>query len=80
MQGHWKTYTDKYKYPTAEGMVESALKHIAILEDLNFTDIVISLKASDVRLTIDAYKLMAEKVNYPFIWELQQRVQYGPAQ
>ncbi len=61
-----KPILDKYKYPTAEGMVESALKHIAILEDLNFTDIVISLKASDVRLTIDAYKLMAEKVNYPF--------------
>ncbi|HZX21342.1 MAG TPA: flavodoxin-dependent (E)-4-hydroxy-3-methylbut-2-enyl-diphosphate synthase [Clostridia bacterium] len=57
---------DKYGYPTAEGMVESALKHIAILEDLDFTDIVVSLKASDVRLTVDAYKLMAEKVDYPF--------------
>lgn len=61
-----KSILDRYKYPTAEGMVESALKHIAILEDLDFTDIVISLKASDVRLTVDAYKLMAEKVDYPF--------------
>jgi len=61
-----KSILDKYGYPTAEGMVESALKHIAILEDLDFTDIVVSLKASDVRLTVDAYKLMAEKIDYPF--------------
>lgn len=61
-----KSILDKYGYPTAEGMVESALKHVVILEDLDFTDIVISLKASDVRLTVDAYKLMAEKVDYPF--------------
>ncbi len=61
-----KSILDKYKYPTAEGMVESALNHIAILEDLDFTDIVISLKASDVKLTVDAYRLMAERVDYPF--------------
>lgn len=61
-----KSILDKYKYPTAQGMVESALRHVAILEDLNFTDIVISLKASDVKLTVEAYKLMAEKVDYPF--------------
>lgn len=61
-----KSILDKYKYPTAEGMVESALKHVTILEDLDFTDIVISLKASDVRLTVDAYKLMAGRVDYPF--------------
>lgn len=57
---------EKYKYPTAEGMVESALKHVGILEDLDFTDIVISLKASDVKLTVAAYRLMADKVDYPF--------------
>lgn len=60
-----KSILDKYGYPTAEGMVESALKHVAILEELDFTDIVISLKASNVQLTVDAYKLMAEKVDYP---------------
>ncbi len=60
-----KSILDKYGYPTAEGMVESALRHVAILEDLNFTDIVISLKASDIKLTLDAYKLISKKVNYP---------------
>lgn len=61
-----KSILDKYGYPTVGGMVESALKHIDILEGLDFTDIVVSLKASDVKLTVDAYKLMAEKVDYPF--------------
>ena len=42
------------------------LKHIAILEDLNFTNIVISLKASDVRLTIDAYKLIKSGLSLSF--------------
>lgn len=60
-----KSILDKYSHPTAEGMVESALRHIKMLEDLDFTDIVVSLKASDVKLTVDAYKLMSEKVDYP---------------
>lgn len=50
---------------TASGMVESALKHIKILEKLNFKDIVISLKASDIDRTVRAYQLLSEKVNYP---------------
>lgn len=49
-----------------EKMVESALNHIKILEDLDFDKIKISLKSSDVMTTINAYRLMAEKVNYPF--------------
>ncbi len=60
-----KSILDKYGHPTAEGMVESALRHISILEDMDFTDIVVSLKASDVKLTVDAYKLMSEQVDYP---------------
>ncbi len=60
-----KSILEKYGHPTAEGMVESALGHISILEDMDFTDIVVSLKASNVQLTVDAYKLMSEKVNYP---------------
>lgn len=48
-----------------EAMVESALRHIRILEDLGFYDIVISLKASDVATTIDAYRLIADRVPYP---------------
>ncbi|MFL6207251.1 MAG: flavodoxin-dependent (E)-4-hydroxy-3-methylbut-2-enyl-diphosphate synthase [Pyrinomonadaceae bacterium] len=55
----------KYGTATPEAMVESALRHIRILEDLNFTDIVVSLKASDVHRTVAAYRLLAEQVDYP---------------
>lgn len=51
--------------PLHEKMVQSALSHIKILEDLNFDLIKISLKSSDVITTINAYRLMAQKVNYP---------------
>lgn len=50
---------------TAKAMVESALKHIQILEKLNFHDIVISLKASDIQRTVEAYRLLSQKVDYP---------------
>lgn len=49
----------------AEKMVKSALKHIKILEDLNFDLIKVSLKSSDVLTTIEAYKLIAQIVDYP---------------
>ena len=48
-----------------EKMVESAMRHIKILEDLDFDKIKISLKSSDVMTTIEAYRVMAQKVNYP---------------
>ncbi|MBS6043757.1 MAG: flavodoxin-dependent (E)-4-hydroxy-3-methylbut-2-enyl-diphosphate synthase [Clostridium baratii] len=51
--------------PTAKGLVESALRHVKILEDLNFYDIIISIKSSDVPMMIEAYRLMSEKCNYP---------------
>ncbi|MEW6096266.1 MAG: flavodoxin-dependent (E)-4-hydroxy-3-methylbut-2-enyl-diphosphate synthase [bacterium] len=51
---------------TSSSLVESALEHIKILEELDFFDIVISLKATDVPMTISAYELMATKVDYPF--------------
>lgn len=51
--------------PTAKGLVESALRHVKILEDLNFYDMVISIKSSDVPMMIEAYRLMSEKCNYP---------------
>lgn len=56
----------RYGTATPEAMVESALRHIQILEDLGFTDTIISLKASDVHRTVAAYRLLAEKVDYPF--------------
>src|ERR671938_2059398 len=55
----------KYGTATPEAMVESALRHIQILEDLNFNDIIISLKASDVHRTVAAYRLLAAQVDYP---------------
>ncbi|MBQ6820488.1 MAG: flavodoxin-dependent (E)-4-hydroxy-3-methylbut-2-enyl-diphosphate synthase [Clostridium sp.] len=51
--------------PTAKGLVESALKHVRILEDLEFYDIVISIKSSDVVMMIEAYRLMSESCDYP---------------
>jgi (E)-4-hydroxy-3-methylbut-2-enyl-diphosphate synthase len=55
----------KYGTATPEAMVESALRHIRILEDLNFGDIVVSLKASDVHRTVAAYRLLSQQVDYP---------------
>ncbi|WP_438310953.1 flavodoxin-dependent (E)-4-hydroxy-3-methylbut-2-enyl-diphosphate synthase [Sporosarcina sp. FA9] len=60
-----KSILEKYGYPTAEGMVESALYHIKILEDLDFHDIIVSLKASDVNLAVDAYMKAAAAFDYP---------------
>ena len=51
-------------HPTAEAMVEGALRHIRILERLDYRNMVISLKASDVPLMIEAYTVLAEKVPY----------------
>jgi (E)-4-hydroxy-3-methylbut-2-enyl-diphosphate synthase len=61
-----KDLLKKYGAATAEAMVESALRHVQILEDLDFFLIKISLKASDVSRTLSAYRLLAEKVDYPF--------------
>lgn len=55
----------KYGKPTAEALVESALKHVKILEELDFYDIVISIKSSDVQTMIEAYRLMSQKCDYP---------------
>lgn len=52
-------------HPTPEALVESAMEHVRLLENENFYDIKISLKAHDVPLTMAAYRLMAETVNYP---------------
>ncbi len=55
----------KYGGPTAEALVESALEHIRILEDLAFGDICVSIKASNVPVTIESYRLMSELRSYP---------------
>lgn len=50
---------------TAKALVESALKHVHILEKLKFNDVVISIKATDVPMTIEAYQILSKKVDYP---------------
>jgi (E)-4-hydroxy-3-methylbut-2-enyl-diphosphate synthase len=55
----------KYKKASPEALVEAAIRQIRMLENLNFNDIVISVKAFDVPTTIRAYELMSKKVDYP---------------
>lgn len=60
-----KHILEKYGKPTAEGMVESAMYHIKLLEKFGFYDIVISLKSSDVKMMVEAYREISKKVDYP---------------
>jgi (E)-4-hydroxy-3-methylbut-2-enyl-diphosphate synthase len=60
-----KELLEKYGHPCAEAMVASALGHIRILEELNYREIKVSLKASDIRRTVEAYRLLAKQVDYP---------------
>ena len=60
-----KPLLDKYGGRVPEALVESALQHIKILENESFYDIVVSLKASDVATTVQAYQLIASRVEYP---------------
>ena len=60
-----KNILEEYGSPTAEALVKSALRHASLLEECNFHDIVISLKSSDVPTMIKAYRLLAEKCDYP---------------
>jgi (E)-4-hydroxy-3-methylbut-2-enyl-diphosphate synthase len=55
----------KYGHPTPEAMVESALGHVRILEDLGYDQIKISIKVSDVIRTLEAYRLLSDAVDYP---------------
>lgn len=60
-----KEILKQYGSPTAEALAESAFKHVRILEDLDFRDIKISVKSTDVRTMIEAYRIIAEKTDYP---------------
>jgi (E)-4-hydroxy-3-methylbut-2-enyl-diphosphate synthase len=55
----------KYKKPSAPALVDAALRQVRILENLDFNDIVISLKSFDVPTTVEAYQLISKKTNYP---------------
>ena len=60
-----KDLLEKYGHATPEAMVESAMRHVKILEEFGFYDIVISLKASDPLRTIETYRLISDRVDYP---------------
>ena len=60
-----KQLLEKFGHPTPEAIVESAFGHIRILEELNFTNLKVSLKASDVMTTVASYRLFSEKSDYP---------------
>jgi len=61
-----KDLLEQHGGPTAVGMVDSALRHIRILEDCGYPEMKISLKASDPLMMIEAYRMLAGKVEYPF--------------
>lgn len=59
-----KHIIDKYGI-TAKGMLESAKYHVKLLEDLDFYDIIISLKSSDIKKSVEAYRMASKEFNYP---------------
>ena len=60
-----KDILEKYSAPTAEALAESALMHAGILEELDFHNVILSVKASDVRTMIEANRILAERTDYP---------------
>ena len=60
-----KDILEKFKEPCPEALVESALRNIKILEDQNFTNLKVSVKSSDVFLSISAYRQLSNKIDYP---------------
>lgn len=60
-----RKYLEKYGKVTAEGIVESALEKVELIEDMGYYNLVISIKSSDVLMCAKAHELLAEKTNYP---------------
>jgi len=60
-----KDIAEKWKGRTPEALVESAMRHVRILEDVSYEQIKISVKASDALQTVEAYRILAEKTDYP---------------
>jgi (E)-4-hydroxy-3-methylbut-2-enyl-diphosphate synthase len=56
---------EKYGYPTAEALYESAMRHVGICDEFGFRDVIISVKSTDVRLMIEAYRLVAQRTDIP---------------
>ncbi|MBI5022461.1 MAG: flavodoxin-dependent (E)-4-hydroxy-3-methylbut-2-enyl-diphosphate synthase [Ignavibacteriales bacterium] len=56
---------EKHGYPTAEALFESAMRHVEICDEFNFKDVIISVKSTDVKLMIEAYRLIAQRTDIP---------------
>lgn len=56
---------NKHGYPTAEALFESAMRHVEICDEFGFRDVIVSVKSTDVRLMIEAYRLVAERTDIP---------------
>ncbi len=73
-----KDILEKYKEPCPEALVESALRNIKIIEDMDFFNFKVSVKSSDVFLSIAAYRLLSEKTNYPLHLGITEAGSYLP--
>ena len=73
-----KDILKKYKEPCPEALVESALRNIKIIEDMDFSNFKISVKSSDVFLSIAAYKLLSDKTDYPLHLGITEAGSYLP--
>ena len=73
-----KDILEKYREPCPEALVERALRNIKIIEDMDFTNFKISVKSSDVFLSIAAYKLLSEKTDYPLHLGITEAGSYLP--
>ncbi len=73
-----KDILEKYREPCPEALVESALRNIRIIEDMDFSNFKISVKSSDVFLSIAAYKLLSDKTDYPLHLGITEAGSYLP--
>ena len=73
-----KDILEKYREPCPEALVDSALRNIKIIEDMDFSNFKISVKSSDVFLSIAAYKLLSEKTDYPLHLGITEAGSYLP--
>ena len=69
---------EKYKEPCPEALVESALRNVKIIEDLNFNNFKISVKSSDVFLSVESYKQLSKKIDYPLHLGITEAGSYIP--
>ena len=73
-----KDILEKYKEPCPEALVESAIRNIRIIEDMDFSNFKVSVKSSDVFLSIAAYKLLSKKTDYPLHLGITEAGSYLP--